>query len=430
MDNILSISYLIVWILTFVWYHYRYHTLDGGTAIIGSYIIWAFISILTLNDPFFAIMYEPLKVFPYIYLYMMLMMALSPTIYHHFHPTSGIEVTPTRIYTFTAIVIIVCAILQIPEIISNLGTGFMKLFTDPDAGKDAYLDMSIDTEDAGSVISNIPSIIYNSLADLSVFLFFFFVATKRSWKITIPLGFSTIISFLLPVFKGQRSGVIMSLFTFIVCYMLFRRYLSKRVNRYVRIAGITVAIGALLPVAAITLSRFDTRATGVTGFVTWYAGQSSLYFNNYGLEAGGTRNGDRTFNLVKRLIWSDTPKNYTERRDKYHNLEIDDYYFTTFVGDFTIDFGPYIAVIIFVVFNAFILWKIRTNDDTIHDHQLLLLFLTQCITMQGGMYLFNYADTAGLQLLTNIMLYTYLVYHEKLSKVFPAETNRTEVQES
>lgn len=426
MDNILSISYLFVWILTFVWYHFRYHTLDGGTAIIGSYILWAIISILSLNDQFFSIMYEPLKVFPYIYLYLMLMIALTPTIYHHFHPTMVIEVTPTRVYTLTAIVIILCAILQIPEIVSNFGTGFMKLFTDPDAGKDAYTEMAADSVDSGSAISNIPSIIYNSLSDLSVFLFFYFVASKRSWKLTIPLGLSSAISVLLPVFSGQRTGVIMSLFTFIVGYMLFRRYLSKRINQYVKIAGVTVAIGALLPVTAITFSRFDTRATGVMGFLTWYAGQSSLYFNNYGLDAGGTRNGDRTFNLVKRLIWSDTPKNYVERRDKYHNLEIDDYYFTTFVGDFTIDFGPYIAVIIFVVFNAFILWKIRTNDDTIHDHQLLLLFLTQCITMQGGMYLFNYADTAGLQFLTNIMLYTYLVYHEKLSQIFPAEKDNTE----
>ena len=167
------------------------------------------------------------------------------------------------------------------------------------------------------------------------------------------------------------------------------------------------------------MSRFGDYKVDVSGIMNWYIGQGSLYFNNYGLDAGGIRNGDRTMYLVKRVIDPDTPKNFVERREKYHNLKIDDYYFYTFVGDFTIDFGPVPAFIIFVVFNLIVLMLIRPRDGTIQVYQLLLLYFSMCICMQGGMTLFSYSDFAGLRIVVIILLYLYLRYHEQLLEKFP-----------
>ena len=86
-------------------------------------------------------------------------------------------------------------------------------------------------------------------------------------------------------------------------------------------------------------------------------------------------------NLFLRTLDSSVPKNYTERRDKYHNLDIDDNVFSTFVGDFTIDFGPYVAVVIFVVFFFLVARAVRPRDGTVKSYQLLLLF---CCTIAGG----------------------------------------------
>ena len=186
---------------------------------------------------------------------------------------------------------------------------------------------------------------------------------------------------IIPVLKGQRGSVIKSVLTVIVAYAMFRRYLSERFNRIARIIGVTLAVGVAVPITAITISRFGERKGGssATGFVYWYIGQANIYFNNYALDPGGLRYGDRTLNMFKRLVWSDTPKNYVERRDKYHNLEIDDYYFTTVVGDFAIDFGPIGALLIFIVFNLWVLYEIRPRDGTIKLHQLLLIYFTLCI---------------------------------------------------
>ena len=54
--------------------------LDTGSVIMFMYIVYAFFSVLTINDPLFSEAYKPLKIFPYIYLYTMLMIALSPII--------------------------------------------------------------------------------------------------------------------------------------------------------------------------------------------------------------------------------------------------------------------------------------------------------------------------------------------------------------
>ena len=203
--------------------------------------------------------------------------------------------------------------------------------------------------------------------------------------------------------------------------MLFKRYLSKFINRIVQVVGVCCFVLISLPVIAITFSRFgDTKGqAAVSGFVSWYIGQGNLYFNNYGLDAGGIRYGDRTINLVKRAIDPDTPKNFVERRELYHNLEIDDYYFTTFVGDFTLDFGPYVAPLIFIVFNLWVLSQIKPRDGSLTVAQLLLLYLSMCICMQGGMYLFAYSDGANLKFLAFLLLFAYLKYHDLLLKKFP-----------
>ena len=425
-DNILASSFLFIWILTLAWYQYRNTTFDAGSTVIAFYIVYAVFSIVTINDFYFSEYFLPLTLFPYIYLYIMMMIALAPAVHHHLYPPKTIVSPNTRILKLTGILIVCCAFIQIPDIITNFQSGIVKLFLDSDAGKDAYESHMEDAGDAGSAITNLPSVIYNSLFDLSIFIFFFFLTLKEKNKILIlVLGLSIFIGTLIPIMNGLRGGVIISIQTIICGYMLFRRYLSKQINRIANIVGISSIILLSLPIIAISISRFSQRNYGVMGAIYWYVGQGSLYFNNYGLDAGGIRYGDRTLNLVKRVIDPEnTPKNYIERRDKYPSLEIDDYYYTTFVGDFTIDFGPITAFILFVLFFSWLLIEVRGHDNKIELHQMLLLYFSLCISIQGGMSLFYYSDTSNLRIITCFMLYTYLRYHEALLKKFPLLPNK------
>ena len=420
-DYLLTTGYLVIWVLTLVAYQWLNRSLDGGTAVMATYVLYAVFSILTIEDALFSHSFEPLKLFPYIYLYFMLMVALSPAIYYHANPPNSIRPPYTKVLAVLAVIIIMCGLLQIPSIVSNFGTGIVKLFLDSDAGKDAYADHLEDVEGSGSAIRNLPAVIFNSLFDISVFLCFYMLTLKKkNYWVVAGLVVAIFIGTLLPVMQGLRGSVIISILTVGLGYMFFRRFLSRTVNRVVQAIGTFAAILVMLPVIAITVSRFSERSdSGISGAISWYVGQGSLYFNNYGLDAGGIRYGDRTANLFKRLIDSDTPKNFSERRDKYYYLQMDDYYFTTFVGDFTIDYGPVATVFIFLIFNLLVITQIRPRDGTMRLDQMLLVWFTLCICMQGGMTLFAYSDTAGLRIVTQGSLYCYLRLHYALLDHFP-----------
>ena len=422
-NNIICSGYLLLWILTFIGYHILRFKTDGGSAIMLTYIIYAIFSLFSINDFLFGDMYLPLTVLPFIYLYLMLMIALSPAIYVHFHPTNKIEDPNSRIPHLVSIIIIIASFLLLPDILSNFADGFVKLFTDVDAGKDAYSEQIEEVQDGGgSGISNLTAIIYNSLMDFPAFMTFYFLTKEKKnvWLIS-GLFFAVLVGLLLPIMRGQRGGVVMCTLTLFLAYMMYRNYLSAKVNKFVKLVGIILVITVSLPIAAITISRFgsDNVGPGVGGYINWYVGQGNLYFNNYAFDNGGIRYGDRTINLFKRIISPDTPQNYDERRWKYRNLNIDDNLFTTFVGDFVIDFGPILATVIFIVFSYFVLVNIRTRGDTIKLHQLVLLYFSMCICMQGGMTLFSFSDTSNLRIITIGLFYSYLRYHDVLLERYP-----------
>ncbi|EGC87287.1 conserved domain protein [Prevotella denticola CRIS 18C-A] len=105
-------------------------------------------------------------------------------------------------------------------------------------------------------------------------------------------------------------------------------------------------------------------------------------------------------------------------------MEINDNLFSTFVGDFTLDFGPAGAFFIFVIFYSSLIKLTRERKQQIKLYKLLLLYFALCISLQGGMTLFSYSDVSGnLRMLNCLLLYAYLRYHEQFSRAFPLQKN-------
>ena len=424
-NYILSAFLILLWVITLIWYQHKNKNFDAGSFIIVMYIIYAVFSIMTINDDSIPQLtnYEPLTLFPYLYLYTMMMIALTPAIYQHTNPTDRIDYPQTNILRIIAFIIIVVAILNLPGIVSDFHNGLISIFTDAEAGKKAYMEQIDNASNVGGAIRNLPAILFNSFSDIGIFLLFYFMTmSKKNYKIIYGLLFANVINLIMPIMRGQRSGVALAFLTIICGYFLFKQYLSKRLNKVIKKIGIVFIAIITLPVAAITISRFGSEKAGVATFINWYIGQGNIYFNNHALDDNGLRYGDRTLNLFKRLVDSKTSMNYVERRETYSKLKINDEVFSTFVGDFTIDFGPFFAVIIFIVFNFFVIYsfqKNKTNNNKIRLHQLLLLYFTVCISAQGGMYLFSYSDTRNLNIIVLALLYYYLKYHEALLEKFP-----------
>ena len=277
-DNILLAFYTLLWVISFIWYHYKNRHIDGGSAVMASYIVYCFFSFITLNDEFFDITYEHLRLFPFIYLYVMLMIALLPAIQLHRSHVIEIEDPHSKALLIPCFVVILCIFAQIPSVLSNFNSGFVNILTDSEAGKVAHLESVEDAESAGSAIRNLPAVLYNTLFDCSVFIFFFLLTRKdKNIIFLIFLFLAIIIGMIIPVMDGQRGSVIKCGLTIIAGYMLFRKFISKRIDRIIQIAGIIVTVIVAIPIIAITISRFSDREDSpeTSGYVYWYIGQAT-----------------------------------------------------------------------------------------------------------------------------------------------------------
>jgi len=219
---------------------------------------------------------------------------------------------------------------------------------------------------------------------------------------------------------GQRGPILEIMLSMVITYFALRKFYQPKVNKIIRNIGITFLIITSIPIIALTVSRFGESDAGSESSVLFYAGQENLYFNNYGLDNGGVRYGDRTFPLFKKMLgFENVPDNFWERRSKYPNLQINDEVFIGFIGDFTLDFGPFIAPIIFIFFIIFILNKTIVRNKVILFHQLILLHFVMSLCMLGGMKLYPFSDIGGnLQLIIYFLSFLFfrLVYAYSLKR--------------
>jgi hypothetical protein len=154
---------------------------------------------------------------------------------------------------------------------------------------------------------------------------------------------------------------------------------------------------------AITIGRVSLSGNNMSYSLQSYASQSFLNFNNYGLDAGGTREGDRTATLFKKMLGFRTANNYQERRQMYSHMKMNDAIFYTFIGDFTLDYGPQWAFVILLICSLLFMKALSTKRN--YDFaQLLLFFLLYQICMTG-FTLFTYSSFGGnLKLILTLLI--------------------------
>ncbi|MEF9987159.1 MAG: O-antigen polymerase [Bacteroidales bacterium] len=435
MSNFYLILYILLWFVTFIFYQRRKKYFDAGSVLILTYLLYASLSLLTFNDKYAPVEYCELQPFPFLYLYLMLMLASWPVYRYDQLKTRGIQ-SPSRLLLNTLIIIfIVSTLLNLVQQFPNLLSGFTRILIDPTGGQDVYNDIMQDSYDSGDgAISNLPSIISNALSNLGILLFFYYLTlSNRSKLLSAGLLLSCLAIPFASIATSQRGPVLEWLITLIITFFALRKFIPDTIKRKIRVCGILIIILISTPIIIITLSRFgdnDNKKNngGALSSVLWYTGQINLNFNCYGLDNGGIRYGDRTFPMFKKMAGFDNvPNNFWERRRKYPDLKVNDGVFIGFVGDFTLDFGPYLVPIIFLLFTFYFLHKTRRRKGKLLFHQVIYLHLVMCICMQGSVKLFSFADMGGLKLITYVLAYYYfrLDYESTNRKLLKKSMNNT-----
>lgn len=412
-NNILLIGNALLYLVTFIYLRRKEQNIGAGSLIILYYFFIAFVSIFLFNHPLSEGFFLDLKLFPYIYLYVMLLLACYPIIRFSRTEVENITLENHTALNVICYIIIISTLLYVPKVIQDLTQGISTLFFDPDGGSDLYKESYEKFDQAGKSVSNIPAIIIGAFSDLSILFFFFYLTLKERKKIIIiGLTFSVFMLMVSSISEGERGDVVTKLITFIFTFILMKQFLSEKIRKYAFIAIFTGIGIMVIPISFITISRFSQQEFDddfVSYSVEYYFAQAPLNFNNYGLDPGGCRYGDRTATLVKRIVSSDSPQNYSERMDKYSYMNMSENIFYTFIGDFTLDYGPILAVVIILGFSMFVLFKTQIGTtQTLLFHQLILLYLLMCICVQGAFTLFSFSDIGGnLRFILTLFLYLY-----------------------
>ena len=397
--------YILMWICLYYYNKRHRRYFDGTSLIIMLNIVYAICSIVIYNDPIISndAFYTDATFGPFIYLFVAQLIVMVPLLKNE---NKILTITRPSLYLLKwfAYVYIILAVLQIPFIYQDIRDGLYILLSSENGGSYLYNNRMNTTNGVGYLF-------YYMFTDIAILVFFYMSSVgiiNKFLKYGIIMAVS--LSLIRPISMGLRTETVMRLLSILVSYFIFNRFIPNKLNNVLKKQGLIVLGVVLTLFFILTASR---AKTSVGSYIMEYAGQGNLYFNSYGLDAGGLRNGDRTAWLFKRYLGYDVAKELQETREKYSHMKLDDGHFSTYVGDFTLDYGPIWTLIIFSLFSIIMLKIINIKNGKIYFHQLLCMYFIMCICIQGGFYLFSYSYGGNYVIIAFVFMYLLFLFDSK-----------------
>lgn len=411
-SNFFLLIYILLWLVTCYKYYHKVK-ITTGFIIIVSYLFYGVLAFFLYNDKYYGSDYSSLELLPFIYLYAMLYIFLIPVYKYEKSDIMFVSIPNNKIVKIFLLFYAISSLVVLPNTIASLKEGLVILLLDSAGGTDLYRMAQENYTVRTSGVSGLYglfAIIHNSCSDIAIFMAFYYLTIKNKNRYLLLILIVVFISdFLYPLSKGSRTDVVMKFFSLIVAISLFFPYYSERLRVRVKKLLIFFLMIISIPFMALTISRFSFREGGTMGGMLAYIAQSPLNFNINALDNGGIRYGDRTFNLFKQILGMNPPNDIGEVRTKYYQLNMDDSIFSTFIGDFVLDFGPIGAIVILALLSFFCYKLIKISQKTTSFHSLLIVYFVACVAMHGGMYLFNYSFMGNLTILA--FMFTYFVFY-------------------
>lgn len=281
-----------------------------------------------------------------------------------------------KLFKFVCIGIILFSFASLPNTIIRIRENLINIIVDSAAGAEAYGEKNLAMIAKSSSQLNIIGILGGICGNIAIVFFMYYLTLKRkNTLILVALGVSSVIGPLGDIANGGRAIMAVFVINSTFLYLFIRRFLSSGVRHKVTRCFICIGILLLVPFVAVTLSRNKGDVDSALQMVENYTAQGFLQFNHYGLDAGGTRNGDYTAVAFKYLMGMDPAMYYSGRLSKYSHMKLDESMFYTFIGDFTLDYGP-IGAFIIILLTALLFKKcLRTRNRSISFPQYLMLYL-------------------------------------------------------
>lgn len=396
----------LIWVSAFIIYQYRTRHFGVGSGIL---LLYAVISVLAIDlyHSELSYMFEKLALFPFIYLFLMILLASSPILTLEEKQIKRIKAPDIRLFNIVCIAIIIFAICRMPRTIMAIRENLMQILLDETAGAELYHEWSYTSVNKSETNFDIMSMASGIAGAVSLPFFIYYMTYAQKRKVLLALlVVASLQDPLYAISSGSRFGAAVYLFN--ICFLflftrnLFPAHARRKLNRMIVVIGIIF----LVPFLAVTYSKAkgDTGKTLLS--IERYSAEGFLLFNNYGLDAGGTREGDYTAVAFKYVAGLHPAMYYGGRLNKYHDMKLNESRFYTFVGDFTLDYGPVWAVVIFAATALFFKKCLKVRNGTITFHQYLMFYLL----MHGclGYFQFPLGREGGNLKMIGILFFAFL----------------------
>lgn len=366
----------LLWSSTFLFYQKKRKFLGIGSGILFLYAIISIVCIHLYNNPLSIGMFKEQKLIPFLYLYVMIILISLPLLKIKEENIYYIQKPSNNIFNIISFIIIFFSCVSLPNDFIKIKEGLIALVTDASYGKEAYMERAEAFTSKSSSNMDIISILGNMTRNVApMFLLYYLTLHNKNKFIFYGLILSSILYPIISISTGARSGLVIPMMNMFFLFLFIRKFIPTDVKKKIKYGMYLLCIILLIPFLLVTISRTDGNLNETFFSIERYLSEGFLRFNNYGLDANGYRYGDYTIVVFKKFLGLDPPMYYSSRLLKYSHMLLNESVFYTFVGDFTLDYGPIIALIIFIILSRCFYNALKIKKRSILFHQYILLYL-------------------------------------------------------
>lgn len=365
-----TIAYFLVFV-TLMIYYIRTKKQPLFVYITG---IWSFSSFFAIIFQSLYPGYDDITVLPYAFMILCFLISLYPLRSENNWESDNLPMVGNKFYSLVMWGFVLISIVPFYE---NL----MQLLSTYGAQDTSSLAEMYDDKMEGVMktpwLSNV-GLLANSIdgvfIQFLVFTPFYFITQRQISKSLKLLSFLPVLTHILfQLCVSGRGFVTQFLLNAVIFLIIFHKQIPKATMRYIRVYGAGFAVAFFMVMSVLTVARRDSTNDGVDTEIVlgFYLAKSHLDFNQNLWNIEVHTEGDNSFGFAKTILGMEVP----EDKNEYWNvskLGVIPSLFYTYIGDWFMDFGAIITLLLFIIFAflADLLFKRRKEYPT-----LMMMFM-------------------------------------------------------
>lgn len=373
-------------------------------------IIWLLCSIIGIFyylNPF-RIMFYPLMIKPFLYLYVLFLTSILPFVgYNKTRLEECRYGVNFKLFSFLISLLAFCSFEPtIETIVTIITRGASNLSKAYDSGVDPRAYFSFVGKYLFSIVDY-----FKFVTPILFFIYLSIKSVRKKWK-TVGLVLAVSLPMLNNLANGQRFYVVLLTYSLIYNYLFFYHKIDVKTKMKLRKYSLIGGAGVLFLFVAISIARFGNNSSysseyGASYQVIRYMGESMINFNTETFHIKKFLGGHNSFTgFYSYFLHED--RDIDAQNDI---IGVTTNVFSTYIGNFVMDYGLVVTAIIIVITSIIMLVFVRRQNRILGVNYLIILYLYANILLFGTTY-FIYQN-GFIHMLFAIMIAMFFKFSKK-----------------